>query len=55
MGLKFGSTFGTLQVGAASRVGLHVSRTTLIDAEKVSNARAAVAAMLSGSSVLVAA
>lgn len=47
MGLKFGSTFGTLQVGAASRVGLHVSRTKLIDAEKVSSARAAVAAMLS--------
>ena len=32
MGLKFGSTFGPLQVGLASRDGLHVSWTKPITA-----------------------
>jgi len=32
MGLKFGSTFGPLQVGLASRVGLRVSWTKPITA-----------------------
>lgn len=45
MGLKFGSTFGTLQVGAASRISLHVSRTTPITA----NAKAAVASLFAKS------
>jgi hypothetical protein len=39
MGLKFGSTFGHLQVGLASRVGLRVSWTKPITA----NAKRAVA------------
>jgi hypothetical protein len=45
MGLKFGSTFGHLQVGLASRVGLRVSWTKPITA----NAKRAVANLLAKS------
>ena len=43
MGLKFGSTFGTLQVGMASRIGLHVSRTKPITGNFFASVRAQIA------------